>query len=98
MNRLRARPHHGEDVALNGKVAQLVEQLAFNQLVLGSNPSLSTLFPEQHRFPVRTRRPALPKAAPVRLFTAAQRVGRGGSKSPLKIRNARPVFGRASGR
>lgn len=28
----------------NGKVAQLVEQLAFNQLVLGSNPSLSTFF------------------------------------------------------
>gem|GEM_PF-4978256 len=27
----------------NGRIAQLVEQLAFNQLVLGSNPSPSTL-------------------------------------------------------
>ncbi len=44
MNTLRARPRHGEDDALNGKVAQLVEQLAFNQLVLGSSPSLSTPF------------------------------------------------------
>ena len=32
----------------NAQVAQLVEQLAFNQLVLGSNPSLRT-FPHPHR-------------------------------------------------
>ena len=29
---------------IKAQVAQLVEQLAFNQLVLGSNPSLRTFF------------------------------------------------------
>ena len=31
-------------VAFKAQIAQLVEQLAFNQLVLGSSPSLRTLF------------------------------------------------------
>ncbi len=34
----------------NAQIAQLVEQLAFNQLVLGSNPSLRT-FPLGAQFP-----------------------------------------------
>ncbi len=41
-------------VKLDGSLAQLVEQLAFNQLVEGSNPSRPTTFlkvlPVRHRF------------------------------------------------
>jgi hypothetical protein len=34
----------GQRNPIKAQVAQLVEQLAFNQLVLGSNPSLRTFF------------------------------------------------------
>ena len=40
-----APPSKDSTTKSNAQVAQLVEQLAFNQLVLGSNPSLRTFFP-----------------------------------------------------
>lgn len=43
-----APPSKDSTTKSNAQVAQLVEQLAFNQLVLGSNPSLRT-FPHPHR-------------------------------------------------
>ena len=44
-----AAPSSKEDKQFsNAQIAQLVEQLAFNQLVLGSSPSLRTFF-KPHR-------------------------------------------------
>ena len=49
---LLCRPAAERRQPSNAKIAQLVEQLAFNQLVLGSSPSLRTSFPNSLR--VRT--------------------------------------------